>query len=184
MRIKSSVLLASAFTLLAIPALAFAEGVETAPACKNDIKNFCKKVKAGDEMVKCLQAKEAEITVGCKTALDNVVELQNLHKAVKGLQASCKSDLADLCAGVPRGKMRQVKCLTRPDNAAKLTPTCKTALEGEGFPVETAKAVTIPGAPEVPAAPAAPAVNVPAVPAAPAVPQAPAAAPEAPKTTK
>ena len=65
---------ALAAAALTTPALAQGPGTGTGPvatACKAEIAKFCagKEHGAGD-VRKCLEAKKAEVSAGCKTALD------------------------------------------------------------------------------------------------------------------
>jgi hypothetical protein len=102
---------------------------------------------------------------------------QPTTEQISAIRASCRSDFMAQCSGVKPGTKDALECLKR--NAAKVSPSCKTALDAVGPPPESAAPAAAPAKPAPAPAAAAPAPPPPAA----AAPPPPPAAAEPPAAT-
>jgi hypothetical protein len=106
---------------------------------------------------------------------------QPTSEQISAIRASCRSDFMAQCTGVKPGTKEALECLKR--NAAKVSPSCKAALDAVGPPpTESAAPAPAPAkpAPAAAAPPPPPAAAAPPPPPATAEPPAAAAEPAAP----
>ena len=107
---------------------------------------------------------------------------QPTSEQISAIRASCRSDFMAQCTGVKPGTKDALECLKR--NAAKVSPSCKAALDAVGPPpTESAAPAPAPAKPApapAAAAPPPPAAAAPPPPPATAEPPAAAAEPAAP----
>jgi len=107
---------------------------------------------------------------------------QPTSEQISAIRASCRSDFMAQCAGVQPGTRDALECLKR--NAAKVSPSCKAALDAVGPPpTESAAPAPAPAKPApapAAAAPPPPAAAAPPPPPATAEPSAATAEPAAP----
>ena len=101
---------------------------------------------------------------------------QPTSEQIAAIRASCRSDFMAHCAGVTPGTRDALECLKR--NAAKVSSSCKTALDAVGPPPTQSAAPTPAPAKSAPPAAASPQTPAPSPPEAPGAGEPPAAAAE------
>jgi hypothetical protein len=108
---------------LGAPSAAFADD----GACADDRSSFCSGVDPGETRVySCLKSHWGELKQACRDELDRVASATELFNL------QCQPEIFQYCRGVPSGKGQTLACLK--SNAAKLSATCKAAVDGAKIP--------------------------------------------------
>lgn len=107
--------------------------LDTLNSCSTDMKTWCDTVTPGEgRLLACLAAHEDKLSPRCVNALyDGSAPLQALANSFSIIGRSCGADIDRLCAAVEPGEGRIRACLNA--NMPKVTPACRTALEGLGL---------------------------------------------------
>ncbi|TGJ99983.1 hypothetical protein EHQ53_03965 [Leptospira langatensis] len=109
-------------------ALLFAGSVWAQPAggpppredkCRTERETYCKDMKHGPELHRCLEDNSSKLSATCKAHL---AEMKDRHEKFK---AACADDESKYCKNVDRGPAH-MKCLR--ENESKLSAACKAAL--------------------------------------------------------
>lgn len=83
-------------------------------ACRSDARSLCSQVEpGGGRIAACLKAHEGQLSEGCRSALP--------------VMQRCATEVEALCGGAG-GQRERRSCLR--DNAAKLSPECRSAAGG------------------------------------------------------
>jgi hypothetical protein len=85
--------------------------------CKGDVEKFCKEVKGGKQVGKCLKENEAELSQACK---DYIAAKREKRKE---FVTACKADRQKFCKDIRHGKGKIATCLKSHEN--ELSESCK-----------------------------------------------------------
>lgn len=95
--------------------------------CADDRGSFCSGVDPGEtRLYSCLKSHWGELKQACRDELDRVASATELF------YLQCQPEIFQYCRGVPSGKGETLACLR--SNAAKLSATCKAAVDGAKIP--------------------------------------------------
>jgi hypothetical protein len=90
-------------------------------ACRADVERLCAGIPPGKGRIPaCLKANAAQLSPACKAELDSVAQ------KVRDVQAACRDDAANYCAGVKTGEGNMLRCLR--ENRSMLSPGCQAVL--------------------------------------------------------
>ena len=100
-------------------------------ACKGDVEKFCKNVQPGHgRMAGCLRDNTANLSAACTEQMAKMDERhKQMRERMQGAVEACKGDVEQYCKDVQPGRGRIGQCLKA--NDAKLSATCKAALQGK-----------------------------------------------------
>ncbi len=108
---------------VAMVALLAAGSARGEDACRADAERLCAGIPEGKgRIAACLKTNTAKLSPACKAQLDSVAQ------KVKDVQAACRDDAANYCAGVKAGEGNILRCLR--ENRSLLSSGCQGVLAG------------------------------------------------------
>ena len=98
-------------------------------SCGDDLKKYCSTVTPGEgRIVLCMQAHEDKISVGCASALDEVVlQVETTADHLRDAVDACRSDVDKFCAKTLPGQGRLAACLAA--NRTSVSKNCAEAVQ-------------------------------------------------------
>lgn len=117
------ILLSLALTIgFANPSFAGPGGAYGNGPCKKDAETLCPGIKPGDGgLAKCLKENKDKLSPDC------LAQHEKMKEAMSEMKEACHDDVQKLCADVPPGKGRIMKCLKRQND--QLSEACKTEMK-------------------------------------------------------
>jgi hypothetical protein len=122
------------FLFTTVPVLAGDNPVLTVvKGCEKELETYCKDVTPGQGRgLACLYAHNDKLSGKCEYALyDAAVQLERAVAGLSYVINECRDDLESLCAKVPAGEGRLLKCLE--ENDSKVSDRCKQGLKDVGL---------------------------------------------------
>src|SRR5262249_5551261 len=104
-------------------------------ACPRDYGTYCGSVPAGGAAaLQCLQQNVASLSPNCKAAVEAISPppppAKPTEAQLTAIRAACPRDYGTYCGDVPAGGAPALQCLQK--NVARLSPSCKSAVEAVG----------------------------------------------------
>jgi hypothetical protein len=98
-------------------------------SCGDDLKKYCSTVTPGEgRIVLCMQAHEDKISVGCASALDEVVlQVETTADHLREAVIACRGDIGKYCATTLPGQGRLAACLAA--NRTSVSMSCAEAVQ-------------------------------------------------------
>src|SRR5262249_36495392 len=123
-------------------------------ACPRDYGTYCGDVPAGGApALQCLEKNVTKLSPSCKSAVEAISPPpppKPTEAQLTAIRSACPRDYGTYCGDVPAGGAASLQCLQ--NNAAKLSPSCKSAVEAVGGGAAPA-AVSAPAATAAPPQP-------------------------------